>query len=191
MSKKRVLGVVLALIAVVTLFGVATKDVAAQSYTYEYSYDSSSDVDGAGAALSMGMLAVFGCIGLIVYIFVSYCLMVIADKLKVANSWLAFVPIGNLYIMVKSAGMEGVYTLIFLLAFIPFLGGLVVLAFQIYLWMKIAERRGFESWLGILAIVPIANLIMPAYFAFSEPGGAKTAPSESKPVESKEAEKSE
>lgn len=35
-------------------------------------------------------------------------------------------------------------------------------------WMAIAEKRGKPSWWGILTIVPVANLIVPGYLAFSD-----------------------
>jgi hypothetical protein len=43
----------------------------------------------------------------------------------------------------------------------------VVLA--IYIWMELAKRRGFESWLGLLMIIPLVNFVIPGYLAFAEP----------------------
>lgn len=149
-----------------------TGEVYANSYdfdstNYEYTFSESTSEDVA--ALSLGVMGIIGCVGLVLYLFMSYSIMVIANKLQVANSWLAFIPIGNLYILVLCAGLEAKYTWIFLAALIPFIGGLIVLVFQVYLMMKVAERRGFQNWLGILTIVPVCNIVLPAYLAFTEP----------------------
>jgi len=41
-------------------------------------------------------------------------------------------------------------------------------ALFIIIWMAIAKARHKPSWLGILMIVPIANLVIPGILAFSE-----------------------
>lgn len=122
-------------------------------------------------------------ISLAVYIYLAYCLMVIAGKLDVPNGWLAFIPVANVYLMCKIVGISGWYLL---LAFAPIVGAfliplnatlglivyaagfLVVLVFYVYLWWKIAEQRLRPGWYGILMLVPIANLIVPGVLAFRE-----------------------
>lgn len=111
--------------------------------------------------LLAGMYGFICCFGLIFYIYLSFCIMKIAQKLGVENAWLAWIPIVNLWIIVQCAGKEWWWIL---LLFIP----IISIVFAIILWMAIAERRGKPSWLGILMIVPIANLIVPGYLAFSD-----------------------
>ena len=112
-----------------------------------------------------GILAgVYGflcCFGLIFYVYVSFCLMKIAQKLGVENAWLAWIPIVNLWTLVQCAGKEWWWIL---LLFIP----LVNIVIQVMIWMAISERRGKPSWVGILIIVPLANIILPGYLAFSD-----------------------
>ena len=72
--------------------------------------------------------------------------------------WLA---IANVYLMCKIAARPGWWLLLF---FIP----LVNIVVAVIIWMNIAEARNKASWLGILIIVPIANIILPGYLAFSE-----------------------
>jgi hypothetical protein len=36
------------------------------------------------------------------------------------------------------------------------------------MWVKICQARGKSGWLVILRIIPIANLILLVYLAFSE-----------------------
>lgn len=38
----------------------------------------------------------------------------------------------------------------------------------ILVWMGIAEERGKPNWWGILLIVPVVNLIVPGYLAWSD-----------------------
>ena len=99
---------------------------------------------------------------LAVYAFVAYCVMTIANKLKTTDSWMAWVPILDIFLMLKMAGKPAWWLILLL---IP----LVNLVISIIVWMEIARRRGFQSWLGILLIIPLFGLLVPAYLAFSEP----------------------
>ncbi|GEM_PF-1151517 len=120
----------------------------------------------------MGMMfaGIFGVIYLVVmialYIYKSITLMTIANKLGVANAWLAWIPIADMVIFLQSAKLNPWLVLLF---FIPFINFIAMLVLGIMGFMKISERRGFESWLGILFIVPIANIILPGYLAWAEP----------------------
>jgi hypothetical protein len=98
---------------------------------------------------------------LIFYIYYAICLMVIANKTNTPNSWLAWIPIANIYLMCKIAGKPGWWVILF---FIP----IVNIVITIIVWMKIAEARKKPSWLGILIIIPFVNLIIPGYLAFSD-----------------------
>jgi hypothetical protein len=112
---------------------------------------------GVGAA---GMIVPM-IIGLVMYIYIGYSLMVIAGKTGVENGWWGFVPILNILLLIKIAEKPMWWILLFL---IP----LVNVIIMILLWMKIAERRGKPGWIGILMIVPVANVIVPGYLAFTE-----------------------
>ncbi|MGD0352078.1 MAG: hypothetical protein ABSB38_01050 [Dehalococcoidia bacterium] len=46
--------------------------------------------------------------------------------------------------------------------------GLISWVLLIIIWMAIAKARHKPSWLGILMIVPIANLVIPGVLAFSD-----------------------
>ncbi len=45
---------------------------------------------------------------------------------------------------------------------------LIVLAFWLYLWVRLVGKTGNNQWLGLLMIIPIANLILLIWLAFSE-----------------------
>lgn len=133
--------------------------------------------DEEAEALAAGVLAMSGAaiffsliISIPFYIYGAWSQMVISNKLKVANSWMAWVPILNMYNLAKCAGMSG-WTI--LLMFVPF----VNFIYLIVLYMNIAERRGFEKLLGLLVLVPIAQIVLPGYLAWAEPKKAEAVAS--------------
>lgn len=98
------------------------------------------------------------------YVWMAICLQIIANKTNTPNSWLAWIPIANFYLMCKIAGKPGWWTILF---FIP----IVNIVFAIIVWMGIAEARGKPSWLGIqgiLTIIPLINLVIPGILAFTD-----------------------
>ena len=99
--------------------------------------------------------------GIIVYLWLAFCLQTIARKTDIPDDWLAWIPIANLYLLCKIAGRSGWWTLAF---FVPLLN--IVIA--IIWWWSIAEKRNKPGWLGILMIIPVVNLIVPGILAFSE-----------------------
>ena len=99
--------------------------------------------------------------GLAVYIWSALTLHIIANKTETPNSWLAWIPIANLYLMCKVAGRSGWWTILF---FIP----LANLILGVIIWMGIARARNQPEWMGILMIIPIVNLVIMGILAFSE-----------------------
>lgn len=98
---------------------------------------------------------------LAVYVFAAYVVMTIASKLGVENSWMAWVPILNVYLIVKMAGKPGWWLVLFLVPIVNFFIG-------IYVWMLISERRGRPQYWGVLMIVPVLNIVLMAMLAFTE-----------------------
>jgi len=97
---------------------------------------------------------------LAVYIFQSVCLSRIAKKTNTENPWLAWIPIANVYLMVKISQKPDWW---FLLFFVP----LVNIVIGVIIWMEISKRLNKPDWIGILIIVPVANFAMMGYLAFS------------------------
>lgn len=98
---------------------------------------------------------------LVGYAYLAVCLMKIAQKTNTPNGWLAWIPIANIFLMLQIAGRSMWWIILF---FIP----IVSLVISIIIWMDICEKTGKERWLGILMIVPLANIILPGYLAFSK-----------------------
>jgi hypothetical protein len=101
----------------------------------------------------------------IFYVYFAYCLMEIGKKLNIGDSWMAWVPIVNIYYSIKLAKRPGWWMVLF---FIP----LVNLAILIAVWREISKNLGFSKNLGWLIIVPILNLFLPGYLVFAKPSQA-------------------
>ncbi len=98
---------------------------------------------------------------LAIYVYASYALYVIAKKTATANPWLAWIPVANVFLMLKIAGKAYWW---FLLLLIP----LVNIVVGIYIWMRVAAARSHPSWVGLLMILPFVNLIVLGYIAFAD-----------------------
>ena len=115
------------------------------------------------------MLFVFVIFLILFYVYTALVLMSIAKKTKQEKSWLAWIPIANLYLMTKIASAPWWITIILLVSiFIPFIGIIIVLGISVWLWWKIAEVRGKPGWWGLLMLIPIVNLIIMGVIAWSD-----------------------
>jgi len=94
------------------------------------------------------------------YAYMSLVIMFIAKKTSTSNSWMAWVPILNMYLLCKAAGKSIAW---FILMFIPFLNIIAM----VIVWAAVAERLGRPSWWGILILVPGVNIVIPAVLAFT------------------------
>jgi len=97
---------------------------------------------------------------LLIYVYTSLCLQLIAKKLNIARPWLAWIPIANLFLLIKCAGKSYWW---FLLLLIP----LVNLIASIIIFIEIIKRLGYSGWLVILMFIGPINLIVIGYLAFS------------------------
>ena len=86
--------------------------------------------------------------GLVVYVFTSFCLMKIADKLEIPNSWLAWIPIAQILVMVRAAGKPGWWLILFFIPLVNFVIGLIV-------FFSIPTSLNKSSLYGLLLFVPI------------------------------------
>ncbi len=93
--------------------------------------------------------------------------MVLARRLHVENSWLAWIPIANLYLLTKMAKREWWFLLGFLIPYVNiFIAAL--------LWSDIGVRLGKSAWVGALVVLPYIGVFVPGYLViFSEAGGGQ------------------
>ena len=126
-------------------------------------------VTSAAALIFSGVfIMIFLFVGLVAYVYGGLTLMAIAQKLNVENAWLAWIPIGNLFLMAKCAGLSAWSAL---LLFVPFVGFFYI----IYVYMKISERRGYNQWLGLISLVPVVGFIWLGVLAWAKSPSDGTA----------------
>jgi len=79
------------------------------------------------------------------------------------------VPVSLASVMLIAWAMAGEIPAWFMpLCAVEIVLGLISWALFIIIWMAIAKARHKPSWLGILMIIPIANLVIPGILAFSD-----------------------
>jgi hypothetical protein len=123
---------------------------------------------GAFVALLLGLGAMAFVVVAVLYVYISWTVMTIANKTKTKNSWLAWIPIANFYLLTQIANVSGLWTLALLLSFIPVAGGLAVAGVSIWLFWRIAERRKFPGWISLLLLVPGVNLVVLGIIAWAK-----------------------
>jgi hypothetical protein len=109
----------------------------------------------------------------VLYLYFALCLFLIARRLAISNAWIAFAPVVNLLILIRSAGKPqwwmAIMVVLMLLTVMPVFGILFSLMFDVlfvYLWMCVTNNLGKNKWLGLLMIVPVVNIIYPGCLAF-------------------------
>jgi hypothetical protein len=126
-----------------------------------------------GPKLNWTALGILLALYLLLYLFYSYCCMLICRKTGNAPGILVWLPLLKLFPLLRAAGMSGWW---FLAYFVP-----VFNLVPLILWpLKIAKARGKSVWVGVLLLLPITNLFAFLYLAFSN--GASTAEDEQHPV---------
>jgi len=95
------------------------------------------------------------------YAYIAFSIQTIAGKTNTANAWMAWIPILNIWLLCEIGGRPGWWVV---LMFIP----LVNIVIATMIWGAVSEARGKASWLGIFILLPILNLFLPGYLAFSE-----------------------
>jgi hypothetical protein len=119
------------------------------------------DNDLAAAGLGVGIILFCVVIGIGAYVYAALALQTIANKTNTQNSWLAWIPIANMVLMLNIAKKPLWWIVLFL---IP----IVNIVIFVMVWMAVAEARGKPSWWGILAIVPVVNIVVPGVLAWAD-----------------------
>lgn len=139
----------------------------------DYTTTTTSTADLASVAGLWAWFATFGVValvfGLALYIFGALALMKIAQRTNTPNAWLAWIPIGNVYLITQIAKVPWWTMLAIFLAWIPFIGSIGLLALMIWWWWKVAENRNKPGWWGLMVtLVPVANLIFLGMLAWGK-----------------------
>lgn len=117
-----------------------------------------------------GLLAGFGVgffiVMIVFYLFMAYCIKLIADKTGHGEkSWWAWIPILNYLLLIEIAGKPMWWIVLMLIPFVNIVVMIIVM-------MEVAKARGKEPFWGIIAaIVSVVGL---PYLAFSDGGSPNT-----------------
>lgn len=139
----------------------------------------------AGLLFGLGILAFI--IPVVIYLFLTLMVFLIAKKTNTSPAWLAFIPIANLYLLVKIAGKPGWWFWVILIPGVAIgvlqgigmigsdianplsgLAGLVNLVLLLLIWLAIAKARSKSVIWGILTWLPCTCPIGLAYLGLSE-----------------------
>lgn len=111
------------------------------------------------AFLAMGIWVML--FGIAMYILSAWLLYRVAKKLNLDNLWMVWVPIANLFAVVKMALLPWWWGLIAIgVCLIPGLGQLIATVLGVYFFWLIAKRLNKPEWYAILLLVPIVNLFI-------------------------------
>lgn len=119
-------------------------------------------------AISVGVFIFMLALALMIYIYTAIAMMTIGKKLKVNPTWLAWIPVINVFYIPMLAGYGWYLGFLWLLTFIPFLGAAISIILTIWWWWKIAERTKHHGWIGILMFLPIINLVVMGFLAWGK-----------------------
>lgn len=126
----------------------------------------------ATIAALMAFLGIIVIVSLIFYIYSAICLQVIAKKTNTQNSWMAWIPIANLFLACNIGNVKYLWLLLILTGFVPLIGTLVGPICDLflfgYIWYKIALARGKEGWVGAITVIPVVGFFTMGYLAFSK-----------------------
>jgi|GEM_PF-809405 len=96
----------------------------------------------------------------LLYIYSALTLMFMAKKLESKNSWMAWIPFANIYLMWEISETPQwtmiVYFIGIFCGFLPFIGGLIsigISALAIFWYWRICERLGKPGWWSIFSLV--------------------------------------
>lgn len=122
---------------------------------------------------------------LIFYIYFAVCLYRIAQKLGQGPAWMAWVPLLNIYLLYKVAGIPWLYWLgipigafiscilipvlfrSWLMApFLIFVFALYTLGLHFATWYRVASVLNKPRWIGIVTGLPLVGLVSLGYLAF-------------------------
>jgi len=114
------------------------------------------------------------------YAYSALTLQLVAKKTGTANAWLAWVPVGNIFLMCMVAHRPLWWALLLLILPFTIIGILPAIIMAVVVLMDIAAACGKPKWLAFLTVIPFINSIgwifFWGYLAFSKmPEPADTA----------------
>ncbi|MBT4334688.1 hypothetical protein HOD61_02630 [archaeon] len=133
--------------------------------------------------INLVLLTILGILGIAaIYVYFSYTLMIIGKKTKTGEKWMAWIPFVQYYYICKIGKkptwwmsffiippvINNISNYISLNSIVLSLITIISTVYVVMIWMNIAERRKMSKWLGLMELVPIANLVMMGILAYSK-----------------------
>ena len=120
------------------------------------------DFMGSILGVFFAMMAVILAVFVVTYVYVALTMMFTAKRLKVNEAWLAWNPVGNVYLLSQMAKMDWWPILLILGVGIPFIGwafSLALFGFVIAWTYKVCEARRRPGWWALLTLIPFFGWI--------------------------------
>lgn len=112
-------------------------------------------------------LMILGGILLAFHLCFSFCLKLIVQKTGTEPGFMVWLPLFQVFPMLRAAGMSGWWVLALLIPFVNIIA-------QIVWCVKIVQARGKSVWVTLLLILPVTNLFAFLYLAFSSAGESES-----------------
>lgn len=114
-------------------------------------------------AFVLAFLAIFVVLAIAVYVYSSLAWMTIARRTKTEPTWLAWIPVANLYLQSKIARMHWWPLLLIIATLIPVIGALASIALLVFTvsWKwKSFQRLQRPGWWALFLIIPVIGWII-------------------------------
>lgn len=98
--------------------------------------------------------------GIVIYVYIAYTIMVLAQRLHTKDSWMAWLPFANLYLLTQMAKREWWWMLGF---FIPYVNFFVIG----FLWADISRHLHKNPWIGAAIVLPYVGMFVPGYLVLT------------------------
>jgi hypothetical protein len=120
---------------------------------------------------------------LMIHFYFAVCLFIFSQKIGVKTSWLAWIPIFNILPLLATAGRPWWWAVLLLgplAVFVPLVNTnlyavlclavlfAIDLVLFVVIWTNVCRNLWIQKWLGLLILVPIAQLILIGHLAFKK-----------------------
>jgi hypothetical protein len=133
-----------------------------------------------GGFLLLALLTV-----LALYIFTSVATQKLAKRLKYKNSWMAWIPILQIHLLLRMAKLDiGIIVLFWIMVFLQSLpsvtempaiyylliiiASLGVMTIYTFTFIKLCERIGYNKWLGLISLTQIGSYVLLGMLAWGK-----------------------
>jgi len=110
-------------------------------------------------ALGAAFIGIIALVSIILYLYVAFAFFTIGKKLNYPKSWLAWIPIANIAMVLQLGGFH--WALVFLIL-LPILGQIAITVLLIISFWRICEKRNYPGWISLvplLSFIPIVGVI--------------------------------